>query len=74
MQTVSGGKPNRPHKYDRGPLMSPAKIRSMIFHDGVTEAWVRTKVAPSARIAFGARVMWYEYDVLDWILGIRDAN
>lgn len=74
MQTISGGNSDRPHKYDRGRLMSPAMIRTVIFLDNVTEAWVRIKAAPSAKIAFGGRVMWYEYDVLDWIVGIRDAN
>lgn len=74
MQTVSGGGADRPHKYDRGRLMNAAMIRTAIFLGNVTEAWVRSKVAPSAKIAFGSRVMWYEYDVLDWIVGMRDAN
>lgn len=43
-------------------------VRSEIFHDAVSEWWVRRNVAPAKRLRLGhSTVAWYEADVLEWL-------
>ena len=63
-----------PRRYDRGRLMSAAELREAVFNFAVSEWWIRHNVAPDAKITLGrSTVLWYEYDVREWLLGRRSA-
>lgn len=56
------------NRRSRGRLMLTAEIRREIFHNAVSEWWIRRNVAPTKRMRLGhSTVAWYEADVLEWL-------
>lgn len=56
---------------DRGRLLDARQVASEILNDPKKEAWVRRNVPK--KITLGrSTVRWYEYDVRDWLLSLRE--
>ena len=60
-----------PLPVDRGLLMDAKDVADHIYCGKVTSQWVRRNV-PNA-IRQSRRIFYYEYDVLDFIRGSREA-
>ena len=56
----------------RGRLLDAKQIAAELFYDHVSPEWVRRNVPD--KISLGhSTVVWYEFDVLDYINNLKEA-
>lgn len=53
-------------------LLKAQEVATELFHDAVSAAWVRRTVPHKIRLGHST-VVWWEYDVLDFIASQREA-